>query len=43
MLVPSIVCPGDFNLLLNRTMSSVWVINAEPFTVDPRLFGQAAR
>ncbi|WP_250502546.1 RES family NAD+ phosphorylase [Caballeronia sp. AZ7_KS35] len=46
MRVPSVVCPSDFNLLLNPmhpAMASVKVISAEPFTLDPRLFGQAVR
>ncbi|CAB3807092.1 RES family NAD+ phosphorylase [Paraburkholderia fynbosensis] len=46
MRVPSVVCPSDFNLLLNPMhpeMASVRVISSEPFTLDPRLFGQARR
>ncbi|MEX4002187.1 RES family NAD+ phosphorylase [Paraburkholderia sp. EG285A] len=46
MRVPSVVCPTDFNLLLNPMhpeMASVKVISTEPFTLDPRLFGQPTR
>ncbi|MDH6153734.1 MULTISPECIES: RES family NAD+ phosphorylase [Paraburkholderia] len=46
MRVPSVVCPSDFNLLLNPMhpeMASVRVISSEPFTLDPRLFGQVRR
>ncbi|PYE21544.1 RES domain-containing protein [Paraburkholderia silvatlantica] len=46
MRVPSVVCPSDFNLLLNPMhleMANVRVISSEPFTLDPRLFGQAKR
>lgn len=42
MRVSSVVCPTDFDLLLNPMhpdMASVQVINKEPFTLDPRLFG----
>jgi len=41
MLVPSVVCRTDFNLLLNplhASMSRVRVISKEPFKLDPRLF-----
>jgi RES domain-containing protein len=41
MLVPSVVCHTDFNLLLNPMhpdMSRVRVIGKEPFKLDPRLF-----
>ncbi|WP_433706110.1 RES family NAD+ phosphorylase [Paraburkholderia sacchari] len=46
MRVPSVVCPSDFNLLLNPMhpeMESVKVISTEPFTLDPRLFGPTTR
>jgi len=43
MRVPSVVCPTDFNLLLNPLhedfAASVKVTSKEPFTLDPRLFG----
>ncbi|PRZ44842.1 RES domain-containing protein [Paraburkholderia fungorum] len=42
MLVPSVVCRTDFNLLLNPMhpgMADVRVISKEPFRLDPRLFG----
>lgn len=41
MLVPSVVCRTDFNLLLNPMhpdMTGVRVISKEPFKLDPRLF-----
>jgi RES domain-containing protein len=41
MLVPSVVCRTDFNLLLNPLhgdMSGVRVIGKERFALDPRLF-----
>ena len=40
--VPSVVCPADFNLLLNplhTDMSSVRVVDIVPFKFDVRLFG----
>ncbi|MFC4424470.1 RES family NAD+ phosphorylase [Cupriavidus pampae] len=40
--VPSVVCPADFNLLLNPLhpdMASVQVVEIAPFTFDSRLFG----
>lgn len=40
--VPSVVCPADFNLLLNPLhpdMGSVRVLEVAPFRFDPRLFG----
>lgn len=44
MHVPSVVCPTDFDLLLNPQhadfASSVKVIGKEAFALDPRLFGQ---
>lgn len=46
MRVPSVICPTDANLLLNPThpdMSAVKVVRTEPVTLDPRLFGHAAR
>ncbi|PFH19466.1 RES family NAD+ phosphorylase [Burkholderia sp. JKS000303] len=46
MRVPSVVCPTDGNLPLDPThpdMSAVKVVRTEPFTLDPRLFGHAAR
>lgn len=46
MRVPSVVCPSDFNLLLNpmhEEMASVKVVSSEPFMLDPRLFGQATQ
>ncbi|WP_321939695.1 RES family NAD+ phosphorylase [Paraburkholderia sp. J8-2] len=46
MRVPSVVCPSDFILLLNPMhpeMANIRVISSEPFTLDPRLFGQATR
>ncbi len=43
MRVPSVVCPTDFNLLLNPMhadfTSSVKVISKQEFALDPRLFG----
>lgn len=43
MRVPSIVCPTDFNLLLNPLhddfAASVRVVSKELFKLDPRLFG----
>ncbi|WP_423200759.1 RES domain-containing protein (plasmid) [Cupriavidus sp. H19C3] len=42
MKVPSVVCPADFNLLLNPLhpdMGSVHVLEVAPFKFDPRLFG----
>ncbi|PCE22068.1 hypothetical protein BWP39_20570 [Paraburkholderia acidicola] len=42
MRVPSVVCPTDFNLLLNpmhADMKGVRVISKELFSLDPRLFG----
>ncbi|RQR45286.1 RES domain-containing protein [Burkholderia sp. Bp9126] len=43
MRVPSVVCPTDFNLLLNPMhadfAASVKVISKEPFKLDLRLFG----
>lgn len=43
MRVPSVICPTDFNLLLNPLhadfASSVKVISKEAFALDPRLFG----
>jgi RES domain-containing protein len=41
MRVPSVVCPTDFNLLLNPMhpgMASVSVVRTERFSLDPRLF-----
>ncbi|MET3228518.1 UNVERIFIED_ORG: RES domain-containing protein [Burkholderia sp. 1263] len=41
MQVPSVVCPTDFNLLLNPMhpeMRGVSVVSKEPFSLDPRLF-----
>lgn len=41
MRVPSVVCPTDFNLLLNPMhpdMPGVSVVGKEPFSLDPRLF-----
>ncbi|OLL33137.1 hypothetical protein BTH42_04140 [Burkholderia sp. SRS-W-2-2016] len=41
MVVPSVVCPSDANLLLNpmhAEMANVRVISKEPFKLDPRLF-----
>ncbi|HKT96175.1 MAG TPA: RES family NAD+ phosphorylase [Paraburkholderia sp.] len=46
MRVPSVICPSDFNLLLNPMhpeMASVKVISTELFALDPRLFGPAKR
>ncbi|MFB9122529.1 hypothetical protein ACFFYR_04465 [Paraburkholderia dipogonis] len=43
---PSVVSTNDFNLLPNPShpeLAGVKVINAEPFTLDPRLFNQATR
>ena len=42
MRVPSVVCPTDFNLLLNpmhADMKGVSVVSKELFSLDPRLFG----
>ncbi|MBW5284128.1 RES family NAD+ phosphorylase [Burkholderia gladioli] len=43
MRVSSVVCPADFNLLLNPTHpqfdASVKVVSKELFNVDSRLFG----
>jgi RES domain-containing protein len=42
MRVPSVACPSDFDLLLNPMhpdMTTVSVVNKEPFSLDPRLFG----
>lgn len=42
MRVPSVVCPTDFNLLLNpmhADMASIRVVSKELFSLDPRLFG----
>jgi RES domain-containing protein len=43
MRVPSVVCPTDFNLLLNPLhmdfAANVKVISKVPFKLDPRLFG----
>jgi RES domain-containing protein len=46
MRVPSVVCPSDYNLLLNPMhpdMASVKVMSALPFTLDPRLFSGTTR
>ncbi|WP_175884106.1 RES family NAD+ phosphorylase [Burkholderia sp. BCC0044] len=46
MRVPSVVCRTDTNLLLNPMhpdMKTVKVLSTEPFTLDPRLFGHAAK
>ena len=46
MRVPSVICPSDFNQLLNPMhpeMASVKIVSTEPFTLDSRLFGQATR
>lgn len=40
--VPSVVCPADFNLLLNplhADMNRVQVVDIAPFKFDARLFG----
>lgn len=42
MRVPSVVCPTDFNLLLNPMhpdMPRISVVSKELFSLDPRLFG----
>ncbi|WP_241239177.1 RES family NAD+ phosphorylase [Burkholderia stagnalis] len=46
MRVPSVVCPSDFNLLLNPMhpdMAHVRVVDKALFSMDPRLFGTSAR
>jgi RES domain-containing protein len=42
MKVPSVVCPADFNYVLNprhADMHAVTVVAVDAFTLDPRLFG----
>ncbi|WP_058035206.1 RES family NAD+ phosphorylase [Burkholderia pseudomallei] len=46
MRVPSVVCPTDFNLLLNPMhpdMAQVQVVDKALFAMDPRLFAASAR
>jgi RES domain-containing protein len=41
MKVPSVVCPADFNFILNPRhpdMRSVAVVAVKSFELDPRLF-----